>query len=186
MTYYGNKELAESFRTVRKNTIAVAEDIPADKYDFRPTPDSRSVAELLRHIAVTSSGHFDMYSVKKMTSFVGFDWGAYMQEAQRAEQLLKTKEQILEALRSGGEQWASYVGSIPEAEQARLITFSESSVPPAKSRFETLLSVKEHEMHHRAQLMVLERMLGIVPHLTRQMQERWSAAAAPKAKSAGA
>jgi hypothetical protein len=30
---YGAKELAESFRTVRKNTIQVAEDIPADKYD---------------------------------------------------------------------------------------------------------------------------------------------------------
>lgn len=35
-----------------------------------------------------------------------------------------------------------------------------------------LLSAKEHEMHHRAQLMVLERMLGLVPHLTRQFQER--------------
>ena len=28
MNYYGAKELAESFRTVRKNTIQVAEDIP--------------------------------------------------------------------------------------------------------------------------------------------------------------
>jgi hypothetical protein len=27
-------------------------------------------------------------------------------------------------------------------------------------------------MHHRGQLMMLQRMLGIVPHLTRQMQER--------------
>ena len=29
MNYYGAKEMAESFRTVRKNTIQVAEDIPA-------------------------------------------------------------------------------------------------------------------------------------------------------------
>jgi uncharacterized damage-inducible protein DinB len=35
-----------------------------------------------------------------------------------------------------------------------------------------ILAVKEHEMHHRAQLMLIERLLGIVPHLTRQMQER--------------
>ena len=35
-----------------------------------------------------------------------------------------------------------------------------------------LLGVKEHEMHHRAQLMLIERMLGIVPHLTRDMQAR--------------
>jgi uncharacterized damage-inducible protein DinB len=35
-----------------------------------------------------------------------------------------------------------------------------------------LMSVKEHEMHHRGQLMLIERMIGVVPHLTRQMQER--------------
>ena len=41
-----------------------------------------------------------------------------------------------------------------------------------KSRFEQLLGVKEHEMHHRAQLMLIERQLGIVPHLTRQANDR--------------
>jgi uncharacterized damage-inducible protein DinB len=35
-----------------------------------------------------------------------------------------------------------------------------------------LLSVKEHEMHHRGQLMLIERMLGIIPHLTRARQNR--------------
>ncbi len=30
-------------------------------------------------------------------------------------------------------------------------------------------------MHHRGQLMVVERMLGITPHLTRQMEERIAA-----------
>ena len=34
------------------------------------------------------------------------------------------------------------------------------------------MSVKEHEMHHRGQLMLIERMLGIVPHLTRARQNR--------------
>jgi hypothetical protein len=39
-----------------------------------------------------------------------------------------------------------------------------------------LLGTKEHEMHHRGQLMLIERTQGIVPHLTRQMQERMAAA----------
>lgn len=39
-----------------------------------------------------------------------------------------------------------------------------------KTRFEMLLGVKEHEMHHRAQLFLIERLLGIVPHLTRARQ----------------
>jgi hypothetical protein len=42
-------------------------------------------------------------------------------------------------------------------------------------------------MHHRGQLMTLQRMIGQVPHRTRQMQERWAqraaqAAAAPAQK----
>ena len=49
--------------------------------------------------------------------------------------------------------------------------------PATKTRFEMLLSPKEHEMHHRGQLMMLQRMVGIVPHLTRQMQERMAQAA---------
>ena len=43
--------------------------------------------------------------------------------------------------------------------------------PATKTRFEMLLSPKEHEMHHRGQLMLLQRMIGLVPHLTRQMQD---------------
>ena len=35
-----------------------------------------------------------------------------------------------------------------------------------------ILSVKEHEMHHRGQLMLVERLLGIVPHLTREREAR--------------
>jgi uncharacterized damage-inducible protein DinB len=54
--------------------------------------------------------------------------------------------------------------------------------PPSKTRFDMLLGVKEHEMHHRGQLMLVERMIGVVPHLTREMQQRM---AAMTSKSAG-
>ena len=49
---------------------------------------------------------------------------------------------------------------------------TEADGKATKSRFERLLGAKEHEMHHRAQLMLIERQLGIVPHLTRQFNER--------------
>ena len=45
------KDLARSFRTVRANTIQVAEDIPEDKYGFRPAEGTRTVAETLAHLA---------------------------------------------------------------------------------------------------------------------------------------
>jgi uncharacterized damage-inducible protein DinB len=52
--------------------------------------------------------------------------------------------------------------------------------PASKSRFEMIISVKEHEMHHRGQLMLIERMLGIVPHITREMQARMASMTANK------
>jgi hypothetical protein len=42
---------------------------------------------------------------------------------------------------------------------------------PTKSRLEGLMSAKEHDMHCRGQLMLIERILGIVPHLTRKYAE---------------
>jgi len=59
MNLYGLKQLIDSIRTVRKNTIQIAEDIPEEHYGYRPTPDSRSVAENLTHIAQFS--RFDRF-----------------------------------------------------------------------------------------------------------------------------
>jgi uncharacterized damage-inducible protein DinB len=61
---------------------------------------------------------------------------------------------------------------------AERVEYPEGMTPPSKSRFEMLLAPKEHEMHHRGQLMLMQRMLGMMPHLTRQMQERMAAMAA--------
>ena len=47
MTTYGAKDIADSFRTVRKNTIQVAQDIPEDQYGFRAAEGGMTVAEML-------------------------------------------------------------------------------------------------------------------------------------------
>ena len=82
MNYYGGKELAESFRTVRKNTLAVAEDIPDDKYSFRPMPDTRSVGELFAHIAMGSEFQKQVHGVERRSTLAGFDFPALMQRMQ--------------------------------------------------------------------------------------------------------
>ncbi len=182
MTNYGAKELARSFRTVRKNTLIVAEDIPEDRYSFRPTPESRSVAEILAHIAVITRAHYENHAVRRITTYVGIDYTALARQRQEQEKQLATKAQILDALRSSGQAWAGYLDGVSEGDLADEIPFSPPAEPPSKSRFEMILSAKEHEMHHRAQLMVVERLLGLVPHLTRERQAR--AAQAAKASQA--
>ena len=111
MTYYGASELARSFRIVRKNTLAIAEDIPEDQYDFRPTPECRSVREILAHIAVSSQRSYRGHAVQKITTFVGIDWPTYIRERQEQEQQLArlSKAQLIEFLRADGDAWGAYL-----------------------------------------------------------------------------
>jgi uncharacterized damage-inducible protein DinB len=174
---YGAKELAESFRTVRSNTVKIAEDLPADKYDFRAAPGTRSVAELLSHIAVVYAFQYQIHAQERRTTLEGFDFQALIQRLGAEEQKPRTKEQILDLLRTNGETWAKFLESCSDAFLAETIQMRApaGAAPVAKSRLEMIMSVKEHEMHHRGQLMLIERILGIVPHLTRDMQARHAA-----------
>lgn len=171
MTYYGGKELADSFRTVRKNTLIIAEEIPEEHYDFKAVPEVRGVTEMLSHIAVSASCNYELHAVNRVTTFEGFDWGAFTEKRKEEEQRLRTKPQILEALRQEGEKWASWLQGLSEDFLSEQVRISPHLTPSTKSRFELLLSVKEHEMHHRAQLMLIQRLLGMVPHLTREREK---------------
>jgi uncharacterized damage-inducible protein DinB len=87
----------------------------------------------------------------------------------------RSKPEIIAFLKSEGEKFASFLEGLPESFLSESVTMPPGATPAAKSRFEMLLGAKEHEMHHRAQLMTVQRMIGLVPHLTRQMQERMAA-----------
>jgi uncharacterized damage-inducible protein DinB len=84
----------------------------------------------------------------------------------------RTKAQVLELLRTEGEKYAKVLEGASETFLGEQVEYPEGMEPRVKSRFEMLIGPKEHEMHHRGQLMVVERMLGITPHLTRLMEER--------------
>jgi uncharacterized damage-inducible protein DinB len=179
MTYYGAKELAESFRTVRKNTILVAEDIPEDKYGFSPAKDLRTIEKLLTHIALSNRFQYRIHG-NKLTTMEGFNFPALMQELTAEEAQPRTKAEVIALLRTEGEKWATFVESCSDEFLGQAILMPPGGSPPQRTRFDMILSVKEHEMHHRGQLMLIERILGIVPHLTRQMQERMARMLAAK------
>lgn len=181
MSAYGGKELAAAFRTVRKNTVQTAEDIAEDKYGFSPAAETRTVAQALAHIAYISRIAEDMHRTRHISGFDGYDFFAIMGKVGAEEAKLTTKAAIIAALKSEGEHFASWLESLSDEFLAeRVENFDKSG---SRSRLEMLLSPKEHEMHHRGQLMLVQRMIGVVPHLTRERQERAAAmAAAPAAK----
>jgi len=175
MTYYGAKELARSFRTVRDNTIKIAQEIPEEKYGFRPAEGCRSIAETLVHIAVLPRVQEQLHATEHRSTLVGFDFFGLMGKMQAEVKVPRTKAQVLELLRTEGERYAKVLEGASEAFLAEQVEYPEGMEPRVKSRFEMLIAPKEHEMHHRGQLMLVERMLGITPHLTRHMEERIAA-----------
>ena len=172
MTYYGAQELARSFRTVRNNTITIAEEIPEDKYGFRPAAGTRSVAETLVHIAIMTRVPEQIHFVERRMTVVGFDFFGVRSMLQAEVRAPRTKAEILELLRVEGAKYAKALEAASEGFLGERVEYPQGMEPRAKSRFEMLIAPKEHEMHHRGQLMVVERLLGITPHLTRQMEER--------------
>jgi len=172
MIYYGARELAASSRTVRGNTIIVAQDIPENKYSYKPVPDYRTVAQLLAHVALAYRFQYQLHGLEKRTSLEGFDFPALMKVLIEEENRPRTKVQVMDLLQKEGEKWASWVEGLADEFLGQPVQMPAGAVPAAKSRFEMILSVKEHEMHHRGQLMLIQRLLGVVPHLTLERQAR--------------
>ena len=182
MTNYGAKELAAAFRTVRKNTVLVAKDIPEDKYDFVAAPGGKPVRTMLAHIAWGPALQYDVHRDRHLNTLQGYDWGALVTNATQFEERARTKAELVALLENAGAEFASWVEGLSDAFLNE--TYTDPMGQNPKTRFESIMSVKEHEMHHRAQLMLIVRMLGGIPHLTRERMER-AAKAAAAAKNAG-
>jgi uncharacterized damage-inducible protein DinB len=184
MTYYGGRELAASFRTVRNNTIQIAQDIPEESYAFKAAADCRSVGQTLAHIAMVTA--FQTYvHQNRLDSLTKVNFPEYIQRTRAEEEKPRNKEEIIAFLKSEGDKFASYLEGLSESFLAEPVGMPPGAQPATKSRFEMLLSAKEHEMHHRGQLMVMQRMIGLTPHLTRHAQERMARQAAAHGAHAG-
>ena len=181
MNYYGAKDLAGSFRTVRKNTITIAEEIGEQHYGFSPAPDVRTIAQTLVHIGLGPRMSHQIHGVERRTTLEGFDFPGFMQKIIAEEKTPRSKAQIVAFLREEGEKFAGWIDGLSDEFLGQHIAMPPGMQPASKTRFEMILGVKEHEMHHRGQLMLIERMVGIVPHLTREMQARMASMSAQAA-----
>jgi uncharacterized damage-inducible protein DinB len=139
------------------------------------------VAQLLMHIALISRIQEQIHAIERRTTLVGFDFPAFIGTLQEEEQRALPKVKIIEFLQTEGDRFAGWLEGVSDEFLDERVLMPPGMTPASKTRFEMLSAPKEHEMHHRGQLMLIERMLGIVPHLTREMQARFASMSnAPK------
>jgi len=136
--------LLEQWSDVGEKIIKMAEDFPADKYEFRATKDVRSFADVLRHVA--------FWNIYVQKTALGEKIDAKQNELPKAE--YPTKDKIVAALKK------SYTDATAELKKA-------NATPTAK--FARLwVTFTEHSGEHYGQLVVYYRLSGLVPPASRQ------------------
>src|SRR5213594_2866250 len=134
MTCYGSKEMAAAFRTVRNNTVLIAEEIPENKYDFQAAPEVRTIGKLLTHIALALG--FQSYThVNKITDLKQVNFPELVQTIIAEEAKPRTKAEIIALLKSEGDTFASFLEGLSESFLAEQVTMPPGAPGPAtKSR----------------------------------------------------
>jgi uncharacterized damage-inducible protein DinB len=168
MTSYKSllEETLEGWRDVRQGLIEEVENIPDDRFDFRPTPEVMSVRELVEHIlevALMMTGEL----ARADTDFRRAPWLQLLDLYAAPVRAATSKAEFLNLLRT----------TIEEAEQ-RFLDVGELRMLQFITRFDgeqgTRLAWLHHgiaqEMYHRGQLVLYERLLGIEPALTRKIR----------------
>jgi uncharacterized damage-inducible protein DinB len=164
------EQVVDQWQDVRNGLIKEVELIPAEQMGFKPASESRSVIELLQHV-VESQRVLGGEMCRENTDFQrGFP--AMMAEFAAGVKDATTKESLIDLLRSSMEETKSSV-----------LSFGDSGFEKMMTRFDgkqctklTMLNFTvAHEMYHRGQLTVYERLLGIEPALTQLFRKMMSA-----------
>ena len=164
--------LLRNWNTARQGLIPELQQIPAEKFDFRATPETRSVAEIARHILAVQKILVSELCRREyqftLQSVLAQEPGCL------AETAGLDKDGLIAALQSSMKWVEETIRSFGEDGLAETITKFDGS---AGSKLEMLHFTVAHEMAHRGQITVYERLLGIEPALTKRFKQLASATA---------
>ena len=149
---------ASSFLTPTKATwestrglvVGIADIIPEDKYDFRPTPAVRTARENLIHLIGENYFFFSKVS------------GDTLPSGERFKDL-KTRDEIMKELRASYEYGAKVWDTLTEAKALELI---EGRNNQKVQRWSFILGAIQDNNNHYGNLVVYVRLMGLVPPRT--------------------
>jgi len=147
----------------KRNIIASAEKMPEADYSFKPTPDVRSFAELLGHIADVN------YLTCSMVK------GEPNPNQQSIEKTKSKKAEAIQALKASFDYCDGLFGNLTDAALAQMIKQGNSEQPKSGM---AVLSVY-HGGEHYGNITTYLRLKGIVPPSTERAQQQQAQPAAP-------
>jgi len=133
--------------SVRDLVINMADSIPEDKYDWKPTPEVRSFREQLTHLAGENYAFFGRVAGENAMPAGLND--------------LQTKEEIMAALRASYEYGAKVFDSLTDEKAMEMVAGRGRG--PGSQRWSAILGVIQDNMDHYGNLVVYVRLNGMVP-----------------------
>jgi uncharacterized damage-inducible protein DinB len=150
-----SQAVLQSWNGIGRKLIAMAEDFPEEKYDFRPNPSQRTFAEQLLHVAGSNDLFTDVAKGKKPVD-----------DESRAN--YKSKAAVVAYLRKSFGEGAAMIREKGEKGMTQTVMDSESGqrLPLLALAWELI----EHSGEHYGQLAVYYRVAGMVPPESRPKQ----------------
>ena len=159
------EEAIEAWEDARNGVIDEVQNIPADKFDFRPAEGVRSVAELVVHImevSVMMAGEL----ARPDTNLKRWPWPKLLSHYAGDVQSLRTKRELLAALKRTLKEGTAKFRGAGELHMLGLIERFDGELGTRMAWFHHGIA---HEMYHRGQLALYQRLMGITPALTKRI-----------------
>lgn len=144
-----SQAVLDAWNDIGRKLIAMAEDFPEDKYDFKPNPVQRTFAEQLLHAA--GGLHY----------FINPARGLKPPEGDPARSAFKTKAAVVAYVKKSFAEGAELIKSKGDA---GMNNFYVDPFGNQQTRFsDGAWSIIEHSGEHYGQLVVYYRVAGLVP-----------------------
>jgi uncharacterized damage-inducible protein DinB len=138
---------AKHWQISKEFTMAVAEAMPAEYYDFKPTPEEMSFGQLMIHIADSNSG--------------AFAWAAETKAL--AKPSGTDKQTALTFLADSFDQCAKDFAATTPAQLARVVDIADALGKRQTTELEVIFWAFTDTAHHRGQAEVYLRLKSIKP-----------------------
>lgn len=148
-----SQAVLEQWNDIGRKLIAMAEDFPVDKYDYKPHPDSRSFVQMLLHVSASMYYFTDTAQGKK---------ARYGDDPKRDE--LQTREQVVAFVKKCVQDGADLIKEKGDKGMA-----TEVDAGGQMMRLSDLAyALIEHSGEHYGALVVYYRINGMVPPESRK------------------
>jgi uncharacterized damage-inducible protein DinB len=161
--------LIGTWKEVRNGFIEEAEQVPADQFSFRATPETRSVAELLQHIIETQAVLIGE-ACRAETNLMRQSFTEHIREYAPEVGAVTDKDGLLALMRSSMEKAEATI----RANEAKFGDSMKRFDGKEMTKLDFLRFAASHEMYHRGQFTVYERLLNIKPALTTKFEKLFS------------